>query len=53
MNRGRAIREQSIAVSGLEWIRTACLRMRTDIVMHHGRLDEVLFTFVLSKIGVA
>ncbi len=53
MNRGQAIREQSVAVSALEWIRTACARMRNDIVMHHGRLDEVLFTFILSKIGVA
>ena len=53
MNRGRAVREQTIAVSALDWIRTACLRMRNDIVMHHGRIDEVVFTFILSKIAVA
>ena len=52
MNRGRAIREQSLVVSGLDWVRNAAGRMRNDIVMHHGRIDEVVFTFCLSKIAV-
>lgn len=51
-DRGREIRAQSLGVSFLGWFSRAAKYMRDEMVKNSSRLDDVIVSFVLSRMAM-